>query len=139
MKNLFMFFWNLWFKFPQIIRFFVVGGFNTVFGFVVFSLLVYFAGDQWRQVCLISQWIFTSFISYILQRIFVFQTNGKIWVEYIKCCTTWIFAYFVNATTLELFFQAGMNIYVAQFISQIIAAVVSYFAFKYWALINKKV
>ena len=132
-KSLFIFVWNLWFEFPEVIRFFLVGGFNTVLGFAVFSLFVFWAGEQWRQLCLVSQWVLTSFISYFLQRIFVFQTHGKVWVEYVKCCTTWIFAYVINAVTLELFFQFGMNIYLAQFIAQIVAAIVTYFAFKYWA------
>ena len=137
MKKFFTFIWDLWFKFPQIIRFFLVGGFNTVLGFLVFCLFVYFAGEQWRQVCLGAQWVLTSFVSYLLQRIFVFQTKGKIWQEYMKCCITWMFAYFVNAITLEALFISGMNVYWAQFIAQIIAAVVSYLAFKYWALVKQ--
>lgn len=136
-KKLWDFAWNLWFKFPQSIRFILVGGFNAVFAYGVFCLLVYLAGEQWRQVCLVTQWLLTSFISYILYRIFVFQSHGKIWEEYVKCCTTWIVGYFINATTLEIFFRLGLNVYVAQLTAQINAAIVSYFAFKYWALKNR--
>ncbi len=136
-KKLWLFVWNLWFQFPQSIRFILVGGFNAVFAYGVFCLLVYFAGEKWRQVCLVTQWFMTSFISYILYRIFVFQSKGKIWEEYIKCCTTWVIGYFINAATLEIFFRLGLNVYLAQLTAQIIAAIVSYFAFKYWALKNK--
>ncbi|MBE6449985.1 MAG: GtrA family protein [Alphaproteobacteria bacterium] len=132
-----LFVWHLWFKFPQSIRFILVGGFNALFAFCVFCLLVFLIGEQWRQVCLITQWILTSFVSYILHRIFVFQSKGKILEEYIKCCATWIVGYFVNALTLETLFQLGVNVYLAQLISQIVAAFVSYFAFKYWALSKK--
>lgn len=131
------FIWDLWFKLPRIIRFIFVGGFNAVLAYTVFCLLVYFAGDEWRQLCLIIQWILTSFFSYFLYRIFVFESQGKIWQEYIKSCATWIVGYFVNAIALEIFFQLALNIYLAQLIAQIIAAIVTYFSFRYWALRNK--
>ena len=129
--------WQLWFKFPQTIRFILVGGFNALFSYIVFCMLVFFLGEQFRQICLIIQWISTSFISYISQRIFVFQSKGKILEEYMKCCATWIVGYLINATTLEVLFRAGVNVYISQFIAQVVSAVISYFSFKYWALTKK--
>jgi len=123
-----------WMLIPEFIRFFLIGGVNTVIGYSIFVIATFLIGKEHYQICVAIQWIISSITSYINQKIFVFGTKGNYLPEYLKCCSTWVLSYFVNAMTMEIFVKyLALNVYISQFISLFIASFVTYVLFKIYA------
>ena len=127
-----------WFKIPQIFRYLVVGIFNAAVAYIVFCILVFIFGEKYRQICLAAQWVLTSYISFLTQRTFVFQSRGNKIHEYSKCLLSWTVGYIVNAVMLEVFFRLNINVYISQIFAIGISSLCTFVLLKYWALIKKK-
>lgn len=124
----------MWCKLPDKLRFLLVGGYNAAFSYVIFAIALYLLGQEHYQICVALQWIISSVFSFINQKVFVFCTKGNWIKEYLKCCTTWVVSYFLNAIILELIVKyVSKNVYVDQLVSIFIVSVVTYVLFKYFA------
>lgn len=131
--------YNRWCTIPDKIRFLLVGGWNAAFSYIIFAIAVNILGHENYQICVALQWIISSVFSFVNQKVFVFCTKGHWFKEYFKCCTTWIFSYLVNAIVLEFIVRyISKNVYVGQFFSILIASVVTYILFKYFAFRHHK-
>ncbi len=133
--------WNFWFTLPDKIRFLLVGGFNATVSYLMYVGFVLWLGEEKYWISMTLAWIFSSFVSFTTQKIFVFQTKGNVidWFhEYIKCVGVWIIAYLINAVMLEIFVRiANINVYMAQFLAIVCTTVSSYILFKYFAFRKK--
>lgn len=128
-----------WQKIPQFFRFLFIGGINTLIGYTIFVIAILLLGQIHYQICVALQWVLSSVTSYINQKIFVFGTKGNYLKEYIKCCSTWALSYCINAISLEIFVRYLIkNVYISQIISMVLASIVTYFLFKYFAFKNKQ-
>lgn len=135
LKNIY----NKWCLIDDKIRFLLIGGVNFVISYIIYAIAIYILGKDHYQLCLILQWVLSSFTSYFNQKFFVFCTQGNYIKEYIKCCSTWVLSYFVNAFLLEFFVKyVGMNVFISQFIAVFLASIVTYVLFKYFAFKPKK-
>ncbi len=122
------------FSLPQKIRFLLVGGSNTGISYLLFVALLYLLGEAHYQISLALAWFFSSFISFTMQKIFVFQSKGAWFSEYVRCLATWGVAYAINAGVLELSVQyAHIPPYMAQFFALALTTVITYFLFKHFA------
>ena len=131
--------YNKWCLIPDKIRFLFIGGVNAAFSYIIFAIAVYLIGQEHYQICVALQWAISSVFSFVNQKLFVFCTKGHWLREYIKCCTTWVVSYAVNALILEIIVRyATKNVYVGQFVSILLAAVVTYVLFKYYAFRHHK-
>ena len=97
-------------------------------------------GDSAYQIALALAWAISSVVSYTTQKFLVFQANGN-WVkEYLKCCTTWFFSYLINAGLLEFIVKIlHLNVFVAQIVATLAAAVFTYIFIKKFAFRKKEV
>lgn len=72
----------------QFIRYFLVGGFNTVFGYLVFALLTWsmrgLGAYSYMYAAVLSNVIAIS-VAFLGYKWFVFRTRGNYLVEYIRC------------------------------------------------------
>ena len=129
-----LYLYTQWCKLPDKLRFLLVGGFNALISYVIFAIAVFLIGQEHYQVCVALQWSISSVFSFVNQKVFVFCTKGN-WVnEYLKCCTTWAVSYACNALILEFIVRfISKNVYVGQLFSILIASVVTYVLFKYFA------
>ena len=129
--------WNFWFRLPDKMRFLLVGGFNAAVSYLMYVGFVLLLGEAKYWLSMTLAWIFSSFISFATQKIFVFCTKGNfgVWVkEYAKCVGVWIVAYTINAVMLEVFVRiAEINVYLAQFLAIVCTTISSYILFKYFA------
>ena len=133
-KNLY----EKWCKIPDKIRFLFIGGVNATISYIIFAIALYILGDKNYQACVILQWTISSVFSYFNQKFFVFCTKGNYLKEYLKCCTTWFFSYLINAGLLEFIVKIlHLNVFVAQIIATITAAVFTYIFFKKFAFKKK--
>ena len=128
---------NKWFKLSDKIRFAIIGIVNALFAYFLYAIFLIILGQDCHQLALVLAWIFSSITSFLTHRYFVFRSKGKIIKEYLKCCSTWVVAYFINAILLEIFVSIFcLNPYVAQVIAPAIAGIFTYFAFKKVAFKN---
>ncbi len=122
------------FRFPEKIRFLLVGGLNTGISYILFVALLLLVGEARYQMALALAWVLSSFISFTMQKIFVFQSKGAWIAEYIRCLATWAIAYTINAGVLELSVQyAELPPYAAQLFALAFTTILTYFLFKYFA------
>lgn len=129
---------GLWFNLSDKIRFLLVGGFNTGVSYLIFSVFCLCLGEQFYQVSLASAWIITSVISFTTQRLLVFNVQGNLFRQYLKCCMTWFGSYLINAMLLELLVtKVQLNVYIAQIFATFVSAVFTYIMFKIFAFRKK--
>ena len=123
-----------WCKIPDKIRFVMVGGYNAGFSYIIFIIAILLIGKEHHQICVALQWIISSVFSFINQKIFVFCTKGNWFREYFKCCATWVVSYICNAILLEIMLRFVIsNVFLAQLISIMASAIVTYILFKHFA------
>ena len=129
-----------WFKLPDKFRFLIIGGFNAGVSYLIYSAFCLVMGDSAYQIALALAWAISSVVSYTTQKFLVFQANGN-WVkEYLKCCTPWFFSYLINAGLLEFIVKIlHLNVFVAQIVATLAAAVFTYIFFKKFAFRKKEV
>jgi putative flippase GtrA len=126
--------YSKWCKIDDKIRFLLVGGVNFAISYVIYAISIYLLGQEYYQLCLILQWVLSSFTSYFNQKFFVFCTKGNYVKEYLKCCSTWVLSYFLNALLLEVFVKyVFKNVFISQFIAAFLVSVATYVLFKYFA------
>ena len=129
--------WHFWFRLDDKIRFVLVGGFNACVQYVLYVLLLWFAGEQYYREALVLSWVVSTFSSFATQKVFVFCTRGSfaVWVkEYVKCLGVWVVSFLINAVILDLLVRiAGLNPYGAQIIAIACTTITSYLLFKYFA------
>ncbi len=131
--------YSKWCSLPDKLRFLFVGGVNASFSYIIFAIAVYLIGQEHYQICVALQWSISSVFSFVNQKFFVFCSKGNWLKEYLKCCTTWVVSYAFNAVILEIIVRyITKNVYVGQIASILLAAVVTYILFKYYAFRHHK-
>ena len=123
---------SLWIRLNQKVRFLLVGGYNTVFSYLLYVLLYYFGLGA--QLSLFLSFVISSLNSYLTQKFYVFNTRGDYIKEYIKCLSTWVGSYFLNSFLLFVFMRfLGLNAYIAEFVALVLLTIYSFVALKYFA------
>lgn len=132
--QLYLIVFNFWMKFPQKIRFVLVGGYNTVISYGIYALILWSINEKSPQLALFYSFIISSFHNFLTHKIYVFNTKGNYLKEYPKCFLTWSISYFFN-TLLLAFFTKILNInpYISQIFSVIIVSINTYLWLKYFA------
>ena len=147
MKKLYLWAEKIWFRFPQKLRFLLVGGFNTVFAYIVLNLLNILFGlllkDTFSPVvianlALIIQYILTINVSFITMRYYVFQSHGN-WVhEWAKAWSVYIFLYLINAPVLTFMMTIlGWSTWLAQGVYLIFSTIITFILHKYYSFRKK--
>lgn len=125
--------YSIWMCFPEKIRYLLVGGYNTLFSYILYALLLWLGFDKSPQLALFLSFAFSSVHNFWTQKIYVFNTKGNALEEYIRCLISWGISYILNVILLELFLILGLNPYVAQFLALVLITVNSYLLLKYLA------
>lgn len=130
---------NYWFNLSDKIRFLIIGGLNAGISYLIYLAVCLILGESFYQIALALAWAISSVISFTTQKFFVFNVEGNVIKQYLKCCTTWFFSYLINAFFLEMFVkQLRFNVYLAQIIATLLAAIFTYILFKKFAFKAKK-
>ena len=134
--NLYWALFNFWMRFPEKIRYLLVGGYNTVISYALYALFLWKWGHpQWA---LFWSFFISSINSYWTQKIYVFNTRGHVLREYTRCLFSWGISYLMNVALLEGFLWLHLNEYFAQFVALILVTINSYLMLKYIAFQNHK-
>ncbi len=127
----------------MILRFLLIGAYNTVIGYMVFLALNWFFNKWFHYLMiLIFSYILSVTHAYLTQRFLVFKSKGAIFYEYRKFFIVNLFGLGVNAVMLTLFIRLGFKVEIAQAIAVLIATIISYvghknFSFRPQALSKK--
>ena len=111
-----------------LIRYLIAGGYNTVFGFAVFTGLFFLLESDlhYLGIAIITQ-IISITNSYIVYRVFVFKSRGKIINEYFRIYIVYGISFILGIALLTLLVEfAGLHPVLAQFFVIIITVIVSY-------------
>lgn len=149
--KLYMWAENLWFSFPEKLRFLLVGGFNTVFAWSVLASLDWGFGKLnesagWNfpkiwvaNAALIVQYAITINVSFITMRYYVFRSHGKFWQEWAKAWSVYIFLYLINAPAMSFLMWAfGLAAWQAQGLYLIFSTILTFLLHKYYSFRQKK-
>lgn len=121
-------------KYKQITRFIFVGICNTLVSYLLFVLFIKMLGKDAYQISLFASWVISSFFSFTLQKIFVFQTKGNWLKEYVKCVISWSIGYGINAVSLGILVDyLKYNVYFGQLIAIVLTTISTFLLFKYFA------
>ncbi|MGC9402618.1 GtrA family protein [Vibrio genomosp. F10 str. 9ZC157] len=114
----------------KFVRYLLVGGLNTVFGYCIYSIFV-FSGVGYSQSLLIAT-ISGVFFNYITFSKVVFNSSHK-WIVLAKFIVCYVVVYFLNVTLLT-FFINDMEIdpYISQVLCLTPMVILNWSLFKYW-------
>ena len=112
-----------WFKLNKKLRFLLVGGGNTVFSFLVFTIGI--SWFQWNyQVVLIITYLLSVNFSILSMRSLVFEGKGNLAKEYAKAAFVYLSLLLLNYAFLFLFIDLfAWNEIVAQFLYTLLAPI----------------
>lgn len=119
-------------KHEQKIRYLIIGGWNTLFGYGVFAgLYFWFAASIHYLVILSISYLLSITNAYIGYKFFVFRTKGNILREYFRFYIVYGAAFFVNLAILPVFIEMlHFNMYVSQAIVTVMTIIGSYILHK---------
>lgn len=126
---------QFWFSLNEKIRFLLVGGYNTAFAYLLFCILEFWLSARFSYLLLLCIAHFISVInSFFSFRIFVFQSKGKIFTEYLRVNLVYLLYLLFNSIMLYLLNTVvGMNLFIAQFICIAVLSIIFYLIHKFFS------
>jgi putative flippase GtrA len=124
----------------QKIRYLIIGGWNTLFGYSVFAgLYFWLSGSVHYLLILFISYVLSITNAYIGYKIFVFRTKGNILKEYLRFYVVYGASFLFNLVTLPFFVEMlKFNMYAAQAVVTIITILGSYVLHKNFSFKGKK-
>ncbi len=126
---------QIWFLLNEKIRFLLVGGYNTLFAYGLFCIAELILSNKFSYLIVLCIVHFISVInSFFSLRVFVFQSRGSFFLEYLRVNLVYLLYLLLNAMMLYILKSVlGINLFVAQFICIIILSVLFYFIHKFFS------
>ena len=133
---------NIWFKFPQKLRFLLVGGFNTVFAYAVFFALYWLFSNLnfWdfdkiiiSNAALVVQYFITINLSFATMRYYVFQSHGNWKKELLKAWSVYVGLLFINAPVISFLIWLGIHPLLAQALYLTFSTIITFLLHKYYS------
>ncbi len=112
------------------VRYVLVGGWNTLFGWAVFVVLQLTVGHAigYMAVLVIAQ-VVSIANAYLCYRWLVFRVQGNWWLDFVRFSTVYWIVFALNIVALPLMVSVlGMNVIVAQTIFVVVTVIASYIA-----------
>ena len=120
-----------WFSLPRPLRFLLVGGFNTVFSFCIFTVLI-FCGIKYN-VTLVIAYIIGVNCSIFTMQYFVYQSKNHIREYYAKGWITYLSTFLINYIFLYIFIELlQVQPVTAQAVYTVISTIYIYFMHRYF-------
>lgn len=119
----------------QRVRFLLVGGFNTVFGFFNFVWIQALFGHKITYIgSFLLSYFLTFTVAFILHRKVVFKVTGSLIKDLLRFQGVYLVPLSINLVVLPLLVSgAKMNVYLAQAMAVTFNTLVSYLGHKYFS------
>lgn len=122
-------------------RFLLVGGFNTFFGFFIFTglTLTLKTVPHGYMVALVISQIVSNFVAFYLHRKVTFRVQGQVVKDFVRFTMINLVSYVINLVVLPLFVNFGhMNPIAAQFLILIVTTMISFVGHKFFSFRRSK-
>lgn len=124
---------NIWFGWPQKLRFLLAGGFNTVFSYGLFVLMVAAIGIPYK-IAIAAGYIISTNVSIFTMRYYVFRSKGSLKKEYAKAWGVYLTTMLINYAAMYAMVDLGaVNELLAQGIYTVLITVFTYLMHKYFS------
>ena len=112
----------------KMLRYLIVGGFNTVFGYFVTVGLYYTLRSHLHIVVIgVIANVVCITVSFMTYKLFVFNSSGSWWREYLRCYIVYGGSALVGIAGLWLFVNVlGVPFWLAQGLLMVISVVISF-------------
>jgi len=125
------------------VAFLIVGGINTVVGFLWFAFFEFavgqWLGDYGYMVTLLLAHIAAVLCAFVLYRRFVFRVRGHVWLDLIRFESVYLVSLGINAVLLPLLVElAHLQPIVAQALIVFVTTIVSYVGHSRFSFRRKK-
>ncbi|MBP5398812.1 MAG: GtrA family protein [Alphaproteobacteria bacterium] len=138
MLKLYKFIEDIWFKLPQKLRFLLVGGFNTVFAYLLFVFLVVVLQISYKAALIIN-YIIAVNVSIFTMRYYVFRSFGNLMKEYTKAWGVYITTLLLNYVAMYIMVDmCKINELVGQAVYTVLITFFTYFMHKYVSFAKPK-
>jgi len=126
---------RLWVGHRERILYLVVGGWNTLFGYLEWALLEYLLHDYLHYlVILVISWPLAVLNAYVCYRHFVFRSKGSVWRELPRFSLVYFVTLCLGLLALPALLRTlPFNIYVIQAGYTVVVVVLSYLSHKYFS------
>jgi putative flippase GtrA len=126
---------RFYFRRREQVLYLVVGGWNTVFGYVVWALMQYLLGDYLPYfVVILIAWPIAVLNAYICYRYIVFRSHGPVLRELPRFSLVYLVTLVVNLALLPVALRLlPFSIYVIQALFTVGVVVCSYLGHKYYS------
>lgn len=123
------------------IRFLVVGGFNTAFGFLIFTsitLMLKHVPHGYMIGLIVSQFV-SNFVAFYLHRKVTFKAKGHAMTDFIRFTMVNAVSYLINLIVLPLLVNVThMNPLIAQFLILLVTIMISFVGHKFFSFRRTK-
>lgn len=125
----------------QRFRFLVVGGFNTIFGFLNFVWIQALFGHKISYMgSFLMSYILTFSVAFFLHRKVVFKVSGHVWKDLLRFQSVYLVPLTINLVVLPLLVSGlKVNVYLAQALAVVFNTFISYVGHKYVSFRRPKV
>lgn len=122
------------------VAFLIVGGINTVVGFLWFVLFQVTIGELWGYMAtLVFAHVASVLCAFYLHRRFVFRVQGHVWQDLMRFEIVQLAAFGINVVALPLLVElVGLTPIVAQAIIVVVTVTLSYFGHRYFSFRRKE-
>jgi putative flippase GtrA len=95
---------NLFFKLSEKLRYLMIGGLNTIIGYLIFiSLTLILEGKINYIFIVLLNYVFGFNVSFFNFKYFVFKSKKRIRDEYFKTINSYILLFFINSFLMIIF------------------------------------
>jgi putative flippase GtrA len=123
------------------VRFLIVGGFNTLFGFGLFVFFELVVGQYIGYlISLYSSYVIAVIVAFLLHRHFTYRVTGtgNIFIDFLRFAGVSLVALAVNTVALPLLVEVvGITPIISQALIVVITTLVSYFGHKLFSFRRK--
>jgi len=122
------------------VAFLIVGGINTVVGFLWFVVFELTVGRLWGYMAtLVFSHIASVLCAFWMHRRFVFRVRGHVWRDLARFEVVQLVAFGINLVALPLLVEAvGLTPIVSQAIIVVVTVTLSYFGHRYFSFRRKE-
>lgn len=116
--------WRGWWQRHRWLRFLLVGGLNTAFGYCMYALLLFLG----------LNFALANLLALLAGIVFSFRTHSGLvflrhdWRRFLRYLLSWAAIYLLNTGIIALLLQCGISAYVAGLITIVPGALLSYLA-----------
>ena len=118
----------------QRVAFLAVGGFNTAFGYLLFTMLLLLLGHRLYLVALLCAYVISVLLAFVLYRHLVFRVHGHVLADLWRFVTVYLSALAVNVVMLPVLVElAHLPVLLAQAMIVLVTSLISWMGHKHYS------